>query len=258
MSSFDIFISYNWKSKDQVKLLYDKLNNDYLVKIWMDDGQISNDNLLTQIADAIKKSTIFLCCITKKYAESDICRKEISYANTLKKRFIVLMLENLKMDDLGDVGFIINTESRFNCYKEPDFFANFNGGVFNSIFIAIKNTLAKESSVLIYPNGDRYQGDLVDGLAHGEGLLMYKNGINFYGIWINGKMNGSGKLNFPNGDKYEGDVLDGLGHGKGTMTYKNGVVFYGDWVDGQMNGKAVLKFPKLDEFKNVRTYVGEI
>ncbi len=35
------------------------------------------------------------------------CKLEIEYANTLRKKMIVLMIENLKIEDLGGVGFII-------------------------------------------------------------------------------------------------------------------------------------------------------
>ena len=58
-------------------------------------------------ANAIKESRIFVCFITKEYYESHNCNLEIEYANTLKKKMIVLMIERLEIKDLGGVGFII-------------------------------------------------------------------------------------------------------------------------------------------------------
>ena len=49
----------------------------------------------------------------------------------------------------------------------------------------------------VYPNGDQYNGDYVDGIRQGKGKYVYANG-----------------------DKYEGDFKNNKKHGIGKLTYK--------------------------------------
>ena len=80
----DVFLSYNWMIKDQVKQLEEKLIDSGL-KVWRDEslhGLKSNgSDLLGQIANAISNSKIFICFITELYCQSQICNQEIHSAN---------------------------------------------------------------------------------------------------------------------------------------------------------------------------------
>ena len=66
---------------------------------------------------------------------------------------------------------------------------------------------------IIMPDGDTYEGDLLDGKPHGKGTLTSKLSA---------------------GTIYEGDWVDGKRHGKGIIKErKNGKVLYkGDFVNG--------------------------
>ncbi|NQW28224.1 MAG: hypothetical protein HQ474_09960 [Flammeovirgaceae bacterium] len=64
--------------------------------------------------------------------------------------------------------------------------------------------------------------------------VTYANGDKYEGDWVDGKMNGLGTYTFANGDKYEGDRVDGRMNGSGTYTYANGDKYEGDWVDGKL------------------------
>lgn len=44
------------------------------------------------MAKAVENSTVVCCFMTKKYQESDSCRKELEYASHLKKRIIPCVL----------------------------------------------------------------------------------------------------------------------------------------------------------------------
>ena len=70
-------------------------------------SKILNKYIFLNKANGIKESQIFVCLITDAYHKSDICNREIEYATTLKKKMIVLMIEKLRIEDLGGVGFII-------------------------------------------------------------------------------------------------------------------------------------------------------
>ena len=100
----DIFISYQWAIKPEVKILDEKLTKMGL-NVWRDERDLqSNDKPLTsQLSISIKKSKIFLCCITEKYCKSHNCNLEIEWANTLNKPLIVLMIERLSPGQISDI-----------------------------------------------------------------------------------------------------------------------------------------------------------
>ncbi len=113
----DIFISYQWASKPLVEKIHEKLvETEYVV--WRDDEQLTGSDLNEQLINGIQNSACIVCFITKKYSESENCKREISYASSLKKPLLIVMLENVSIKDLGSIGFIINPLTRFNFYKE--------------------------------------------------------------------------------------------------------------------------------------------
>ena len=138
-----IFISYQWNSQAQVEIFADFLKRKY--SVWFDIVTMApGDRLFNQISDGIKESDTFLCFITKAYFLSDNCRKEITFANTLKKPIIPIMLEHVPMD--GEVGFIINSLIRVNAYSDPNLFINLNGPIVNQILIGIERALDNKVS----------------------------------------------------------------------------------------------------------------
>jgi len=100
--SKDIFISYNWGIKKQVRELYQILTeNNY--KVWMDERDLQNSNspLTAQLGTNIIKSSIFLCCITEDYCKSFNCNLEIEYANSKDKSIVPLMIQKIpKIEDI--------------------------------------------------------------------------------------------------------------------------------------------------------------
>ena len=74
----EIFISYNWSIKQQVKELYEILTNKFNYKVWLDDSQLNANNF---IAEAINNSKIFISCITKEYCQSYNFNLEIEYTH---------------------------------------------------------------------------------------------------------------------------------------------------------------------------------
>lgn len=152
MKKYDIFISYNWDVKPAVVNLYNTLTKKFNFKVWMDEFEMGQTRLVDELSTAISNSEIFLCCITKKYSESENCKDEIDYAKNLKKKFIVLMFERISMFDLGGVGFIIGPKVRFNCYKQPEMFNQWSGSIFDTIVEAIKENLSDSSQLAVSGN----------------------------------------------------------------------------------------------------------
>ncbi len=115
----DVFISYNWKIKDQVKKLYQVLTS-LNYKVWMDQTDLNagSSPLTAELALAIKNSKVILSCLTKDYCKSYNCNLEVEYASAKKKQIITLMIERMdttKIDEIqvtgrgqaSGIGFII-------------------------------------------------------------------------------------------------------------------------------------------------------
>jgi len=148
MPQFDVFISYNWDVKPAVKQLYQELTSKHNLRVWLDEYELGQSRLADELASAIDNSSVFLCCITKKYSESENCKDELDFAKNLKKKMVVLMFERIDMEELGGVGFIIGPKVRFNCYKNPEMFKSWSGHeMFNSILSAIKEAINEHLSL---------------------------------------------------------------------------------------------------------------
>ena len=80
----------------------------------------------------------------------------------------------------------------------------------------------------VWPNGDKYEGQMVQKKMHGRGIFTSTQGYTYTGEFRQGKPNGLGKLVYDNGDQYEGSFLDDMLHGQGKYSYANG-----DWYQGE-------------------------
>jgi hypothetical protein len=63
--------------------------------------------------------------------------------------------------------------------------------------------------IAIYPNGDRYDGEFLDGRRNGRGVYTSANGDRYEGEWRDDRRNGRGVYNSANGNRYEGEWRDG-------------------------------------------------
>ena len=115
-TKFDLFFSYNHDSTKEVKELYQKLKEHFgnSLRIWIDFEQwvagVDSDELLMK---GLKQSNCIICFITKKYSQSVVCKRELSFA--LEKPHAILMLEHY--NEIEDaVQFKIKIDSRLNFY----------------------------------------------------------------------------------------------------------------------------------------------
>ena len=115
-TKFDLFFSYNHGSEKEVKELYQKLKEHYgnSLRIWIDFEKlvagVDSDEL---IMNGLDQSNCILCFITKKYSQSDNCKRELSFA--LEKPHAILMLEHFDIIEKA-VQFDIKIDSRLNFY----------------------------------------------------------------------------------------------------------------------------------------------
>ena len=78
-----------------------------------------------------------------------------------------------------------------------------------------------------YPNGDIYNGRILEGMANGEGNMVYKSGGNYTGFLVRDKKEGYGVLKMANGNIYRGEFKNDQFEGKGTVQYESGDIFEG-------------------------------
>ena len=91
----------------------------------------------------------------------------------------------------------------------------------------------------VWPNGDKYEGQMFQDLMHGRGIFTSSQGYVYTGEFRYGKPNGLGKLVYDNGDKYEGSFLDDMLHGKGKYNYANGDLYQGEFRNDLPHGHGV-------------------
>ena len=107
-----------------------------------------------------------------------------------------------------------------------------------------KSTSSKTEHVLgftthIWPNGDKYEGQMLQSQMHGRGIFTCTQGYVYTGEFKYGKPNGLGKLVYDNGDKYEGGFLNDTLHGRGKYSYSNGDCYRGDFLNDLPHGHGV-------------------
>ena len=93
----DIFLSYEPSVRNVVRELKRKLEQGNYFS-WFDFEKLSNEDLdrfSSAIERGISRSPVFMCCITKKYAQSTKCQQELQYAKQNRKKMILLLMEDL-------------------------------------------------------------------------------------------------------------------------------------------------------------------
>ncbi len=93
----------------------------------------------------------------------------------------------------------------------------------------------------VWPNGNRYEGDWVDGKTHGKGVHTWASGNRYEGDWVDGNRTGRGVLTWADGHRYEGYWVDGKRNGRGILTNPDGIVRAGIWQDNELVEEVVLQ-----------------
>ena len=90
-----------------------------------------------------------------------------------------------------------------------------------------------------YGGGDKYVGEVSNGVPHGQGAYKYVGGSKYIGEFKNGLKHGHGTYIWADGSKYIGEWKDGLSHGHGTYINANGAKYIGEWKnDIEWNGTS--------------------
>ena len=101
---YDVFISYNWGIKTQVRQLCKGLKS-LNYKVWMDETDLNagSSTPTAELATAIQNSKVILSCITTDYCKSFNCNRKIEYASAKKKQMITLMVEGIDTATIDEI-----------------------------------------------------------------------------------------------------------------------------------------------------------
>lgn len=142
------------------------------------------------------------------------------------------------------------------------------------IYIGTLNSrgMPEGTGEMLYPNGDRYEGQFVDGMMNGKGNFSsqnivrdgtFKNNQIVYGKMVDKTRNisyedtpfrdnlpnGTGTIKLPNGIIYKGEICNGSSHGLGTLFMPDGTKIEGNFVNGAVEGWGTQKSPYQDDLK---------
>ena len=107
----------------------------------------------------------------------------------------------------------------------------------------LKNGLKEGKGILYYDKNDKYKRHKYEGYfkkdqLDGKGIMIW-NDMNVYkGDWKNGKKEGKGIMNYNDGDRYEGDFIKDEFEGKGKYYWNNGDLYIGEFKNGMSEGKG--------------------
>ena len=96
---------------------------------------------------------------------------------------------------------------------------------------------------LILPDGGRYYGPVVNGLAEGEGRIEWSANRWYAGQLHQGRMHGQGRLDSAGG-YVEGEFRGGMPNGQGTQQSVTGTRYTGQFKDGNFEGQGEVNDPK--------------
>lgn len=107
-----------------------------------------------------------------------------------------------------------------------------------------------EKGIKIWPNKEKYEGDLLGGKCHGFGILYSVEGKVLYkGDWENDLHNGDGFRVLPSGMEYTGKFFKGKFHGFGTLFDPAKKISHeGMWKHGVLR-KGLKKYPNGEVYK---------
>jgi hypothetical protein len=131
-----IFVSYEWSSKEKAELLrkylYDKLNEQSQnslykkLNIWFDDGNMGGgNNRNNRIDRGLRTCSILVCFITDASSKDQTCLNQITLAIQLNKPIIPLLIDpKLKWPPAGSLGPILSEYLFIRFFQRPNELTN--------------------------------------------------------------------------------------------------------------------------------------
>merc|ERR1719201_1424207 len=104
----------------------------------------------------------------------------------------------------------------------------------------------RKEGTVIYLDGSKYLGQLLNGKRHGQGRLECATGEQLEGIFVHDLAEGPGVyVGQLDGleNKYVGQFKKNMKHGKAVETWSDGSCYVGQYADGRKNGEGSFDWP---------------
>lgn len=121
-----------------------------------------------------------------------------------------------------------------------------NGDRYEGVFV---EDIIEGQGTYRWASGDSYTGSFQGGLKDGYGVYTWISGASYEGEYQSGRRNGYGKYVYADGTVYEGTYLDDIKQGTGKMTFSNGDVYEGDFQEDVRTGNGKLVFANGDTYE---------
>ena len=102
------------------------------------------------------------------------------------------------------------------------------------------------------PKRDKYRGKRnKQGDPHGRGKMELANGDKYDGEWIDGEMSGRGTHKWASGALYEGEWVDGVREGRGfyAFTPRGSTTYEGEFKADKRNGTGVYTWSSGEKYE---------
>lgn len=106
----------------------------------------------------------------------------------------------------------------------------------------LKNGLPEGKGQTIRRDGSQYDGDFKAGAWEGQGVLLRADGARYEGGWKANRFDGFGSIAGGMEPSYTGNWKDGRFDGKGRVKYANGNEYEGEFKDGLFDGTGSLVY----------------
>jgi hypothetical protein len=91
-------------------------------------------------------------------------------------------------------------------------------------------------------SGGKVFGEMRNRTISGKGIVLFENGERYEGTWRENQMHGVGKYSYRDLSQYVGEFRDGKKHGSGILRLASGMRLKGRWKNDKLHGRGfVLK-----------------
>ena len=183
-----------------------------------------------------------------------------NYNMNKRNYYKLLNIYNLKNNNemiIKDLNNIINNDNISEIYNYS--FNNFYNENGEKYIGEIKNGLKDGKGILYYNKNDKnnrkkYEGNFKNDKREGKGIFYWNNGDKYEGDWKNDIFEGKGIYYWNDGNRYEGDFKNDKREGKGIIYWENGNRYEGDFKNNEREGKGIMYYNNNNryegEFKN--------
>jgi hypothetical protein len=142
VNKFDIFISYSQNLHEKINNLYQLLSTKYDTSIYLSKVQETSQVDYVKNLNIIRNIKIFICCVTKSYLEAQKIRSAITEAYAQQKPILILMFESLKMQELSDIAFMLESSKILDVAIRGNW--NWTDKLLDKIVVTIEDVLGKK------------------------------------------------------------------------------------------------------------------